>query len=308
LSATVLKLDDMTTTRPPVDAELRDAYLRRLGFATPPPPTVETLHAVHRAQVERIPYESVWVWLQERRTINPVDSVRYLVEGAGGYCYHQNGAMATILGWLGFTVHWHVAGIQGHRDAKPNVDGDHLALTVTDLPSDTNPAGSWLVDAGLGDGPHEPMPLVAGTYNQGPFTYGLGPSTVAPGGWRFEAHPRMSLHAMDFVPDTTTPAALTAKHEYLQAHPNSNFVNYLVAFVRDATGVHSLRGRMLKRIGADGGAGATATELTTSADWYACLADVFNLPLSHVDKHRKSLLWNHVTAFHEKWLATAQKH
>jgi len=291
----------MSTATLPLDASLRDAYLRRLGFASPPPATVETLLAVHRAQVERVPYESVWIWLDERRTIEPLDSVGYLLSGRGGYCYHQNGALATLLAWLGFDVHWHVGGVQGHPDAKPNVAGNHLALTVTGLPSDDNPDGGWYLDAGLGDGPHEPMPLRAGAYRQGPHTYGLRPSEIAPGGWRFDADPAMSLHGMDFLAGDATTADLTAEHEHLQTGRDSGFRKVVVAFRRDAGGVDYLRGRMLNRVGAT----TDSTALSTSADWYACLADVFSLPLSDVDEQRKAVLWNKVTAAHEKWLAAA---
>lgn len=294
----------MTSTTPPVDESLRDAYLRRLSFDTPPPATVETLHAVHRAQVERVPYESVWVWLGERRTIEPLDSVRYLASGRGGYCYHLNGAMATLLGWLGFRVHWHVGGVQGHPDAKPNVAGNHLALTVTGLPSDDNPGGAWFIDAGLGDGPHEPMPLRTGTCTQSPHTYGLRPSEIAPGGWRFDADPAMSLHGMDFTPGDATPADLVAEHEHLQSAPDSSFVRTLVAFRRDADGVDFLRGRLLRRLDATG---ETTRELTTASEWLACLADMFGLALSDVDTQRKTLLWNRVTAAHEEWLAGSRQ-
>ncbi|MFL6123461.1 arylamine N-acetyltransferase family protein [Actinophytocola sp.] len=289
----------MTTTRPPVDEPFRDAYLRRLGFATPPPASVETLYALHRAQVERIPYEAVWIWLGERRTIDPLDSLRYLVSGRGGYCYHLNGALATLLGWLGFVVHWHTAGVQSLReDAAANVDGNHLAITVSDLPSDANPGGEWLVDAGLGDGPHEPMPLLTGTCAQGPHTYRLRPSEIAPGGWRFDADPSMSLRGMDFKPEEATPADLRERHEHLQSSPDSGFVRTLALCRRDATGVDVLRGRVLT-------SHENKIELDTRADWYACLADVFNLPLSDVDETRRTTLWEKVTATHENWLASA---
>ena len=289
----------MTITRPPLDEPLRDAYLRRLGFAAPPPPTVETLYALHRAQVERIPYEVVWVWLGERRTIQPLDSVRYLASGRGGYCYHQNGALATLLTWLGFVVRWHMAGVQSLReDAVPNVEGNHLAVTVSGLPSDTNPGGEWLVDTGLGDGPHEPLPLVAGTHEQGPHTYRLRPSEIAPGGWRFDADPSMSLRGMDFKPQEAVPADLQARHEHLQSSPSSGFLRTLAVCRRDATGVDLLRGRVLTTH-------EDKADLDTRADWFACLADVFNLPLSDVDETRKRTLWEKVSATHEEWLATA---
>lgn len=290
----------MSTTRPPVDESLRAAYLRRLGFATPPPATVETLFALHRAQLERIAYESVWVWLGERRTIKPLDSVRYLVSGRGGYCYHHNGALATLLTWLGFTVHWHVGGVQGSGEPNPNVDGDHLALTVTDLPSEANPEGVWFIDAGLGVGPHEPLPLRVGTYTQGPHTYRLRPSDLNPTGWRWDGDPNLAIQGMDFLPGETTPKDLRAQHENLQTSPDSTFVKFLIVLRRDATGVDFLNGRVLKHLGHN----ETKNELDTPADWYACLADVFNLPLSDVDEEAKTALWKKVTIAHEQQLAT----
>lgn len=294
----VFRLGRMT----PLDVPLRDAYLRRLGFAEPPPPTADALVELHRAQVERVPYESVWIWLGERRTIEPLDSVRYVTGrgGRGGYCYHMNGALSTLLGWLGFDVRWHVGGVQGSNTDPAGANGNHLALTVANLPSPDNPDGRWFIDSGLGDGPHEPMPLRTGAYQQGPFTYHLSPSAVAPGGWRFGADPRMSLVGMDFSPDLATVPDLQPRHEHLQSSPNSGFVRVLTVFRRDATGVDYLRGRVLRRTDATGD---HPTELTTSADWYAAMADVFGLTLSDVDEERRDALWQKVTAAHESWLA-----
>lgn len=290
------------TWLPPLDQHLRDAYLRRLGLSEVPQPSVEALFALHRAQVERIPYESVWIWLGERRTIAPLDSVRHLVAGRGGYCYHLNGALATLLGWLGFQVHRHVGGVQGSPEDEPGATANHLALTVSGLPAPSNEPGEWFIDAGLGDGPHEPMPLLPGEHAQGPFTYGLAPSTAVEGGWRFQADPRMSLAGMDFAPGEAHPDDFAAKHEYLQSDPESGFVRVLTAFRRDASGVDALRGRTLKRVD---GKGETTTDLPTSTDWYAALADVFDLPLSDVDETRRAALWHKVDAAHEAWLTRA---
>jgi arylamine N-acetyltransferase len=289
------------TWLPPYDEALRDAYLRRLGQA-PSAPSVEALFALHRAQVELIPYECVWLWLGERRAVAPLESVRHLVRGRGGYCYQLNGALATLLGWLGFDVGWHVGGVQGTPADPAGATGNHLALTVHGLPSAANPGGAWLIDAGLGDGPHEPMPLVAGAYRQGPFGYELGPSAVVGGGWRFHADPAMSLVGMDFGLEGAGRHAFDAKNRWLQTAPESGFVRVPAVLRRDATGVDALRGRMLRRLGATG----TSTDLTTSADWFAALADVFGLPLSDVDAGRREALWAKVDAAHEAWLATAQ--
>lgn len=286
------------TWLPPLDEHLRDAYLARLGLREAPAPSVEALFALHRAQLERVPYETTWIWLGERRTIEPLDSVRHLLAGRGGYCYHLNGALATLLGWLGFTVRWHVGGVRGSETDEAGPTGNHLALTVSGLPSPSNESGEWFVETGLGDGPHEPLPLLTGEYRQGPFTYGLAP---VPGGWRFHADPRMSLVGMDFTTGGARPADFAAKHAYLQADPESSFLRAVTAFRRDADGLDVLRGRVLARLDGDGD---TTTELASSADWFAALADVFGLPLSDVDDAGRAGLWRKVDRAHQAFRAS----
>lgn len=283
---------------PPLDERLRAAYLARLGVAEPRRPSVDALFALHRAQVERVPYETLWIWLGERRTIDPLDSVRLLAGGRGGYCYHLNGALATLLAWLGFDVRRHVGGVRGTPQDPAGPSGNHLAVTVTGLPTPANESGEWLVETGLGDGPHEPLPLVAGEHRQGPFTYGLEP--LPAGGWRFLADPRMSLVGMDFAPGDAVVADFAERHDFFQSDPSSGFVRVLSVFRRDAGGLDVLRGVVLTRLDETGD---TVTEVSTSGDWFAVLADVFGLPLSDVDGQRRDALWRKVCAAHEAWVA-----
>jgi arylamine N-acetyltransferase len=280
---------------------LRDAHLHRLGWSEVPRPSLETLFALHRAQVERVPYESVWIWLGERRTIDAVDAVRYITGsgGRGGYCYHMNGSLSALLFWLGFDVHWHVGGVQGTLTEPIGATGNHLVLSVAGLPTDANPDGRWLVDTGLGDGLHEPVPLVAGEYQQGPFRYRLSRSEAVDGGWRLDADPRMSLVRVDWAPGEASPADFAAKHEHLSTSPDSGFVRVAAVFRRDADGWDVLRGCVLKRFDA----GESARELTSRREWFEALADVFGLTLSDVDESRRAALWEKVRASHDRWLA-----
>ena len=39
----------------------------------------------------------------------------------------------------------------GPEGPRPDAVGNHLALTVDQLPTDENPSGIWYVDSGLGD-------------------------------------------------------------------------------------------------------------------------------------------------------------
>jgi len=280
---------------------LRDRYLARLGFSEPPEPTLDALFALHRAQVERVPYESVWVWLGERRTIDPADAVRYVSGpgGRGGYCYHMNGSISALLSWLGFDVHWHVGGVQGGPGDPIGASGNHLVLSVAGLPTAGNPDGRWLVDTGLGDGIHDPLPLVPGEYRQGPFSYRLGHSEVVEGGWRLDADPRMSLVRVDWRSDEASQADFAAKHEDLSTSPESGFVRVLAAFRRDAEGWDVLRGCVLKRFDPE----ESTRELTSRRDWFDALAGIFGLTLSDVDESRLDALWEKVRASHDRWLA-----
>ncbi|MFG2073860.1 arylamine N-acetyltransferase family protein [Nonomuraea maritima] len=276
------------------------AYLARLGLPESPqaPPSAESLRALHTAHVENVAYEVLEIWLGRATTVDPVESAARVCLGRGGYCYHLNGAFSELLTALGYDVTRHVSGVQPHG-GEPEITGNHLALTVRGLPSADNPGGAWLVDVGLGDALHEPLPLVAGTYRQGPFTYALLPSEIVPGGWRFDHDPRGSFAGMDFG---TEPAEMTAfldMHEHLSTSPTSGFVRVATVQRRDAYGVDILRGLLLTRLGAE----RRYVTLTSALDYYAALADIFRLPLDDVSADEKEKLWLKVSAAHEGWLA-----
>jgi N-hydroxyarylamine O-acetyltransferase len=172
--------------------------------------------------------------------------------------------------------------------------GNHLALTVAGLPTDENPGGDWLVDAGLGDALHRPLPLNAGRYRQGPFAYALMPSVVEPGGWRFEHDPDGSFTGMDFRPTRASQDDFRARHEYLSSSPHSPFVRTLSVQRRDATGVDALTGLVLERL-----PGGEAVTLDNEEAWFGALREVFGLELDDVDRRA---LWRRVSAAHEEWL------
>ena len=277
-------------------------YLRRLDIADPGPPRPEGLRRLHAAHVERIPYEAIEIQLGRPTTLDPYDSADRIVgRHRGGYCYHLNGAFSVLLAALGYDVVWHRGGVQNRSEPKPvGAIGNHLALTVHGLPDDRCPDGVWLADVGLGDALHEPLPLKPGHYRQGPFAYELHPSTVEPGGWRFEHDPRGSFTGMDFRPDRATTDDFQERHAYLSTSPESMFVRTCSVQRRDATGVDVLTGCVLKRLGDDP---ATSCTLETADEWYDALADGFDLPLTDVTETQRDALWTRVRGAHEQWLA-----
>jgi arylamine N-acetyltransferase len=272
-------------------------YLARLGLAHPGPPSAEGLAALQRAHVERVPYENLSIHLGVPTTINPYDSAARILSGRGGYCYHLNGAFSLLLSALGYAVHWHLAGVQGRDEPRPvGATGNHLALSVHGLPARGNPDGMWLVDAGLGDGPHSPLPLRTGEFRDGPFQYGLQPSGVEFLGWRFTHDPSGSFTGFDMRADVAVPSQFQTQHEWLSTAPESPFARMVSVMRRHATGVDVLRGRVLHRQ-PDGG----RRELTGQAEWYEALADVFGITLADLGGYERDALWRRVSAAHEAW-------
>jgi N-hydroxyarylamine O-acetyltransferase len=279
------------------------AYLRRLRLDHPGPPSVAGLRELHAAHVERIPYEVVEIALRRATTLDPHDSARRILgRWRGGYCYHLNGAFSLLLTALGYDVVWHRAGVQNHDDpAPPGADvANHLALTVHGLASETCPSGDWLVDVGLGDALHHPLPLHPGTYAQSPLTFTISPSEVEPGGWRLGHDARGCFAGMDFRAARATTADFQARHEWLSTSPQSTFVRTCAVERRDAGGVDMLAGCVLKRVSDDTVAPRT---LDTADAWFGALREVFDLPLDDLDAADRAVLWARVHDAHEAWLA-----
>lgn len=283
-----------------------EAYLRRLRISDPGPPSSTALRALQAAHVERIAYEALDIQLGIISSIDPVESAARITKlGRGGYCYHLNGALSLLLQDLGYDVVWHKAGIQNRADPGPRRAelANHLALTVHGLPGDDCPSGVWLVDVGLGDALHEPLPLHEGTYTQGPFSYVLRRSEVEPGGWRLDHDPAGSFKGMDFAPERATLDDFTDRHVFLSTSPESGFVRTCAVQRRDAAGVDVLTGLVLRRM--SGRPGRTRV-IEDRAEWFEVLDDVFGLALTDLDAAAKDALWGRVCRAHEVFLQSGR--
>ncbi|MFD1367835.1 arylamine N-acetyltransferase family protein [Actinoplanes sichuanensis] len=271
-------------------------YLARLGLPelAGHEPSVQALRALHRAHAERVPYECLEIHLDRPTTVCPTESARRIISGRGGYCFHLNGAFSALLRTLGYQVRRHVGGVQGNADPAPEITGNHLVVTVSGLPSAESPEGDWLVDLGMGDGLHGPLPLVAGRYQDGPFRYGLRASVVEPGGWRFDHDPQGSFSGMDFRSAPARMSDFRDKHQELTTSPESSFVRVAVVARRDATGADVLRGLTLTRIGAV----PSRTVLLTEITYFTALADIFGIVLPGPDR---AVLWPRVLGAHRRW-------
>jgi len=281
---------------------LRDAYLVRLGV-DPGPPSVEALFEIHRAHVERVVYETLWIHLGERWSIDLAESTaRIATHRRGGYCFHLNGGLSQLLRALGYTVVLHVGGVYGPDGASEAEMTNHLVLTVHDLPTAANPSGTWYVDAGLGDALHEPLPLIPGVYEQGPFRLALEQPVRGVGDWNLVHDPQGDFTGMTWRSEAAAIDAFAPRNVWLSTSPESGFVKLLVVQRRDATGVDSLRGLVLRRIGA----GATESTLETKTELMDALADHFGLDLGPVGPSAREALWEAVHRAHSAWLERPQ--
>jgi N-hydroxyarylamine O-acetyltransferase len=284
------------------NASLRDAYLARLGVEQEPP-SVDALFRVHRAHVERVAYETLWIHLGQRWSADASESMtRVATQRRGGYCFHLNGAASELLRALGYDVRRHVGGVHGPDGATAAEMTNHLVLTVHGLPNEANPSGIWYFDVGLGDALHEPLPLMPGHYQQGPFHLELETTTNPLADWHL-IHDKTGWFAeMSWRSEATDLDAFAARHAFLSTSPESGFVKLLVAGRRDATGVDLLRGLTLRRVGR----GATERTLTTQAELTDVLGDVFGLDTTTMTGEAGAALWMKVHTAHEAWEAAGR--
>jgi N-hydroxyarylamine O-acetyltransferase len=278
------------------------AYLRRLGVE-PEPPSAEALARIHRAHVERVPWETLWIHEGHSWGVELATSVARLGgRRRGGYCFHLNGALSELLGALGYDVARHVGGVHGPEGPVHDAMTNHLVLTVRGLPTDANPGGEWYVDVGLGDALHDPLPLVAGTYRQGPFRFVLAETPGGVGDWHLTHDPTGGFPGMAWRSPPTGIDAFAERHTWLSTSPDSGFVRVLTVQRRDATGVDVLRGLTLVRRGE----GAASSTLATKAELADVLGDLFALDVGPTDGEEFASLWRRTHEAHLAWEAAGR--
>ncbi|MFJ9342415.1 arylamine N-acetyltransferase [Streptomyces sp. NPDC101733] len=273
------------------------AYLRRLGITDPGSPSAGGLFALQRAHLERVAYDNIEIQLGRPPGIDPELSVRRFAAGRGGYCYHLNGGFAHLLETLGYDVTRHVGGVLDDA-ASREVNGGHLTLTVR-----VEGRAYW-VDVGLGDGPHEPLPLREGAYRQGGSAYAmerLEPQAGEAPGWTFLS-PLGHMPRVNFRDAPATTADFEAMHTWMSTSEDSPFVRTFAVIRRDADGADSLRGRVLSR--SVPGKGKTERELSGPREMFEVIEGLFRRKLDDLTPEDRAALWARVDAAHETWAAS----
>lgn len=253
-----------------------------------------TLAALQQAHVTRVPYENIDIYRGCPPGIEPLACVERVLAGRGGYCYHLNGALVTLLEWLGADVDRHVSGVQGGAvEVAPGPNANHLGITAR-----TPDGAEWFVDAGLGDGPAELLPLVFGRYEQEGFTYELRPSSFDPDGWRFEHDPRGAFVGADFSRAPATTAQFLDMHEVLSTSPTSGFVRVAAVMRRVESAIETLRGCVYTTITPTG---STSRDVESEDDWWGIVIDGFGLAYGDLPRGERARVWESVRGAHEAW-------
>jgi N-hydroxyarylamine O-acetyltransferase len=263
-----------------------DGYLARLGLDRPSAPTLDWLSAAQRAHVERVPYSTIDIHVGRPGSIDPSECAdRVERTGRTGYCLQLNGAFGALLSSLGYGVRRH----RGHVWSTPGEllfepYPNHLAMSVTVDDAE------WFVDVGLGDAPYGPLPLVEGAYDQGPCRYDVERIEV---GWRFRHDPSGAFRGMDFEDAVARQEQFEWGHVEMSTSPTSTFVVNVIASRRDATGVDKLVNQTLMRVEGPRTVGWT---LSSPAEFFAALADVYGLTLDDLDAEDRERLWRDAQA------------
>lgn len=279
-------------------------YLTRLGLDVEKP-SIEALIRLHRAHVERVPYETFWIHLGQNWGIDAMESfTRAATTQRGGYCFQLNGGLITLLSHLGYRVSINPANVHGAEGPEHVKLENHAAIIAEGLPSENNPNGRWWVDVGLGDALHEPMPLMDTVVNQDAMHFGMevvGKNGV--GDWHLIADPTCWIAGVNMAEQPVSMSYFVDRHHFNMHSPESGYAKVVTAQLRKPHGKTILRGCVLTKT--DGDVVTTHTS-TSLPEWLAVLGDEFGLTFENVTETSLKKLWVKVQKIHEEWLQTRE--
>ncbi|MCW2735926.1 arylamine N-acetyltransferase [Nocardioides sp.] len=284
-----------------------DRYLLRLGLTARPPATLAGLREVHRAHVARIPYDNLSIMLGRPDPVDPeAGVVRAAHGGRLGYCFHQNGAFGRLLTALGFSVSRRHGHVWFRPEDELGTGLNHLVLVVSGLPTDDNPGGHWWVDAGLGEGFAEPLPLVRGDHVVEGWSFGIGAGYGAqaagrptgPAAWTYRHLPGGVLRGIVVTSRDHSADVIADSHRTLSAGEDSPFRRTVVAQRIDGPEQRTVRG-LVHQVLTPGG--RDQRDLRSYDEWRSALVDDLLLAVDDVTDAEWASLWDRTTTAHRAW-------
>ena len=219
----------------------RDAYLQRINFVGETTPTVDTLKALHDAQLYTIPFENFDIQLGQGIDLSPGAIFEKLVyQRRGGYCFELNGLFLMALKTFGFEARPLLA--RTHVTGTPSGRGHQIEFV-------TIGGRQWIADVGFGaDTPRVAIPLELNqpTIHDGQKIrlvdadhFGIMLQTEKDDEW-------IDLYSFDL--GYVCPADIDYGNHYSATHPGSLFVFARVAALPVENGVVTLFNNTLKKI------------------------------------------------------------
>lgn len=256
-------------------AEL-DTYLQRIGHTGPCKVDLATLAAVHRAHAGAIAFENLDPWLGVPIRLDAESLQHKLVHGRrGGFCYEQNLLFADALRALGFAPVRLAARVLWNVPAETTRPRTHMLLMV-DVEGNR-----YIVDAGFG-GQTMTGPLRMDLVTPQMTPHGRFRLLGSQGTWVLQTEVAASwktMYTFDLQPQQLPDYELPCW--YLCHHPESLFVQTLIAARPVAEGRQVLRNRELTLHGLDG---TKQTRMLESAtELRGVLHDVFGIDTSGLD-------------------------
>lgn len=199
------------------------AYLRRIGVADGPPPTLDTLRALHRAHTTSIPFENLEIILGRGLPLDLASVQTKLIDSPrGGYCFEHVGLFAAALERLGFTFTPIIGRITLGADWTGRPATHALVIVEVD-------GVRHLCDVGFGRGPLEPIELRDGVEaDQDGWRFRLGSSPVGDlfdtTRWTLSQFDGEWVERHSFVLTPQTPTDYRVGNHFVSTSPRSPFV------------------------------------------------------------------------------------
>ena len=218
----------------------QDAYLRRISYDGTTDPTVNTLKALHHAQLYTIPFENFDIQLGRGVNLNPETIFEKLVHRKrGGYCFELNGIFLMALKSMGFDVRALLGRV--HVTGTPTGRGHQVELITIE-------GRQWIADVGFGaDTPRGPIPLELNhpTNHDGQTVrlikddnFGFILQSSKEGEW-------IDIYSFDL--GYVCPADIDYGNHFTSTHPSSLFVFARVAMLPVKNGAITLFDNTLKK-------------------------------------------------------------
>ncbi len=225
-----------------------DAYCARIGYTGPREPRLAALQEIVAAHTAAIPFENLDVLLKRPIRLDPPSLYAKLVHARrGGYCFEHNLLLLDVLTRFGFRATGLAARVQWGRAPGTVGSRTHMLLRV-DLAD-----GPHLADVGFGGlTPTAPLALAPGPEQATPHeSFRL----VAAAG-EFDLEARLggnwaSLYRFSLQPQL--PVDYEVANWFTSTHPQSLFVNHLIASRASAGRRHALFNNRYTVRGHDGG-------------------------------------------------------